>query len=375
MSSTSVLAPIVDCHRQDQIHLLDLSPSLLTVPLSAPAARNRFLHLPGSHGIHRIPSSPLDVATSLWAPNAHLGRTLLSALLQEPLKRRNRPLGIDDESVNDFITRRFGAEFARVFGSALVHGIYAADSRKLSLRATFPFLWDAEERGRGSVLLGSLRAPTRSQPDEDTSYDLGDLRDKMRDVSVYTFQNGMATLVNALVNYLRKQPNIHMYSGVTIMALRLNQRNNRFEVITPLNLTSLSDALLGNNVITRDPLSNSCCLCSSPPGLAGCIVACNTVTPSGDQHLLFRNGCQPRVWFAPILFASIAPRRVRLSRTPSKGRLCGKRRFRDSRLRLRFVLDCIPRHPGPCQDDCHAWWPIQLWAGLPTTSRYLDPSF
>lgn len=184
-----------------------------------------------AQGIHRIPSSPSEVISSLWASNAHLGRTLLSSILREPLKRRNRPLGIEDESVDDFFTRRFGAEFARVFGSALVHGIYAADSRKLSLRAAFPSLWDAEERGRGSVLLGSLHASTRPEPNKGRSYDLGDLKDKMRDVSVYTFQNGVGTLVNALVNYLRKQPNVHMYSGVRIVGLRLNPINNRFEVI------------------------------------------------------------------------------------------------------------------------------------------------
>lgn len=196
---------------------------------SAPAAKNRFLCIPGSQGIHRIPSSPLEVISSLWSPNAHLGRILLSSILREPLKRRNKPLGIDDESVDDFFTRRFGAEFARVFGSALVHGIYAADSRKLSLRATFPSLWDAEGRGRGSVLLGSLQAPNRPQ---DASYDLGDLQVKMRDVSVYTFQNGMGTLVRALVNHLREQSNVRMYSGVRIMGLRVNSRNNRFEVIS-----------------------------------------------------------------------------------------------------------------------------------------------
>lgn len=126
-----------------------------------------------------------------------------------------------------------------MFGSALVHGIYAADSRKLSLRAAFPSMWDAEERGRGSVLLGSLRTSGSPQSNEDTSYDLGDLQDKMRDISVYTFQNGMSTLVNALVDHLRKQPNVHMYSGVRTVGLRINARNKRFEVTTSLDITSL----------------------------------------------------------------------------------------------------------------------------------------
>ena len=167
--------------------------------------------------------------------------------------------------MDDFFTRRFGADFARVFGSALVHGIYAADARKLSLRSAFPSMWDAEERGRGSVLLGSLRPSSPPHPDGNTNYDLGELQDKMRNVSVYTFQNGIGTLVNALVSYLRKQPNVHMYSGVKIMGLRLNSRNNQFEVIPFLDVTLLSNTFLGNNIVTRNPLSHACRLCPSTP--------------------------------------------------------------------------------------------------------------
>lgn len=211
---------------------MDLTPSLLNVPKSAAAAKNRFLYIPGSQGVLPIPSSLLQILSSLRAPNAPLSRILLSSILREPFRQRNRRPGAEDESVDDFFTRRFGAEFARMFGSALVHGIYAADARKLSLRSAFPSMWDAEERGRGSVLLGSLRTSRLPHSDGNTNYDLGDLKDKMHDVSVYTFQNGMATLVNALVGYLRKQPNVHMYSGVRITGLRINSRNSRFEVIS-----------------------------------------------------------------------------------------------------------------------------------------------
>ena len=39
--------------------------------------------------------------------------------------------------------------------SAMIHGIYAGDSRKLSVRAVFPQLWEAE-REFGSVILAGL---------------------------------------------------------------------------------------------------------------------------------------------------------------------------------------------------------------------------
>jgi oxygen-dependent protoporphyrinogen oxidase len=59
--------------------------------------------------------------------------------------------------------RRFGEPFARTFGSAMVHGIYAADSRILSVRAAFPTLWDAEEKGGGSIIRGLLRMNDRDE--------------------------------------------------------------------------------------------------------------------------------------------------------------------------------------------------------------------
>ncbi|KAF9233422.1 hypothetical protein BU15DRAFT_53916 [Melanogaster broomeanus] len=232
------------------IHLLKLSSLLLTVPKSSAAAKSRFLHIPGSEGIHRIPSSPIDILTSFRASNAHLGRMLLSSVLGEPFRRRNRSPGAEDESIDEFFSRRFGSGFARVFGSALVHGIYAADSRKLSLRSTFPSLWDAEERGRGSVVAGFLRAANSSKSSDDNlSYDLGELEEKMKDVSVYSFKDGIGTLVNALVKYLREQPNVHMYGGVRIMGLRLNSRNKRFEVTT-----SSQETLFPTYVVSALPL-------------------------------------------------------------------------------------------------------------------------
>ncbi|KAH7886889.1 hypothetical protein F5I97DRAFT_1071230 [Phlebopus sp. FC_14] len=232
------------------IHLLDLSPSLITVPKTSLTAKNRFLHIPGSAGIHRVPSSFSDLITSFGTSNAHLGRVLLSSVINEPLKRWNRPPGAEDESVDEFLSRRFGENFSRIFGSALAHGIYAADARTLSLRSAFPSLWEAEERGRGSIVLGLLRPPDSSQlKDDDATYELGGIQDTMRDVSVYSFTDGLATLVRALVRSLRENPNVCMYGGVDVMGLRINPWNKRFEVTI-----SSRETLFPTHVVSTLPL-------------------------------------------------------------------------------------------------------------------------
>lgn len=120
------------------------------MPKHHPAARARYIHFPP---LTLLPASLSSLlASHLTTPQL---RGLLPAILQEPLRKSNRhPIKEDDESAYSLVARRFGDRFAREYFSAIVHGIYAADSRSLSVRAAFPFLWEAERRGGGSVLRG-----------------------------------------------------------------------------------------------------------------------------------------------------------------------------------------------------------------------------
>ncbi len=67
-----------------QIHLLGLSPLVLTVPRSAPAARNRFLRLPTADGLTTIPTS---LPSLLVSP---LAKVLIPAVSRDALQRRGK---------------------------------------------------------------------------------------------------------------------------------------------------------------------------------------------------------------------------------------------------------------------------------------------
>lgn len=125
------------------------------------------------------------------------------------------------------MTRRFGPIFARTFGSALVHGIYAADSRQLSVRAAFPSLWAMEDRGWGSVVRGAL-LPDTASPRVD--YDVGDIPNMMKNVSVYSFADGISTLTGALATRLQNQPNVEILCDTPISSLGVAE-NGLLEVI------------------------------------------------------------------------------------------------------------------------------------------------
>ena len=214
-----------------QINLLSLENQVITIPKTAPAAKSRFLYIPESHhskvsGLQRLPSSILFLLTS------PLLSLLLPAILRESFKRANRSPTAKDESVDSFLTRRFGETFARVFGSALVHGIYATDSRKLSVRAAFPSMWDAEERGRGSLVLGLL-VPGRAPKAEEEKYELGRTLEMMDGVSVYSFRDGMETLTKALEERLRSAANVSILMDTRISGIKMLE-NQLLEVRTLL---------------------------------------------------------------------------------------------------------------------------------------------
>lgn len=105
--------------------------------------------------LRRVPTSPLAFLTS---DILELGGRL--RVLAEPFGRR-RPEG--DESVFDFARRRIGRRAAEVLVDAMVTGVFAGDSRSLSLAATFPRMaaMEAEHGSLTRAMLARIAAARR----------------------------------------------------------------------------------------------------------------------------------------------------------------------------------------------------------------------
>jgi len=201
-----------------QINLLGLEKELLIVANSEPAAQTRFLHITGySGGLSPLPS-PSSLLSFITSP---VSGQIWSGLQRDFWTAYNRP-NVEDESVDAFFSRRFGQEFARIFASALVHGIYATDSRKLSLRAAYPMLWNAEAFGGGSVVWGALKPKSKRPTDDLSSYELGSsLPELMKDAAVYSFKDGLSTLPNSLAEALKSWSNVEIRTGDPISSVNL----------------------------------------------------------------------------------------------------------------------------------------------------------
>jgi oxygen-dependent protoporphyrinogen oxidase len=174
---------------QQAAFLFDLGPQsfLSTEPLlaliaelglqsefvEAHARAPRYILLGGR--LRRAPISPQAVLTTSLLSSATKWR-----LLTEPLRSSQPPDA--DESVADFVRRKFGEELLDRLVAPVISGIYAGDPEKLSLRSAFPdvYRWEAES---GIVIRGAFKSRSRGKKYRPT---------------LCSFRSGVAALLRAL---------------------------------------------------------------------------------------------------------------------------------------------------------------------------------
>lgn len=129
-------------------------------------------------------------------------------LLWEPFAKG--PPSEQDESIADFVTRRFGSEVLNTLVDPMVTGIIAGNPHDLSVAATFPKLVTMEKRYKS--IFGAMRARRSSGRVSAENSMLG-------------FQRGMTTLSDALVDQL----NANILCDAQISTIR-HPKSNQWEV-------------------------------------------------------------------------------------------------------------------------------------------------
>jgi protoporphyrinogen/coproporphyrinogen III oxidase len=167
------------------IHELGLDDQLVQAPPRAP----RYVLI--NNKLKAVPLSP----------PAFLASALLSlrskwSILREPLTSTHPPS--PDESIADFVRRKFTPELLDRLVGPFVSGIYAGDPESISFRAAFPQLHEAE-KSAGSILRGLKRA-AKKRP--------GPRHRPM----LISFRDGNETLVRALAE--RLAPSLHCNTEV-----------------------------------------------------------------------------------------------------------------------------------------------------------------
>jgi oxygen-dependent protoporphyrinogen oxidase len=123
--------------------------------VQAPAGAPRFVLVNGT--LQRVPMSPPAFLTS-----GFVGFGTKFAVLRDVVGKSAPPA--KDESIADFVRRKFSADMLDRLVGPFVSGVYAGDPEKLSLRSAFPTLHEAEKT-KASVIRGML-ANAKKQPSD-----------------------------------------------------------------------------------------------------------------------------------------------------------------------------------------------------------------
>jgi oxygen-dependent protoporphyrinogen oxidase len=180
--------PLVDLIRE-----LGIDGELLQANPRAP----RYVYARGK--MQAVPMSPPAILTSSLLSVSSRYRIATEAF------RKSRPAN-SEESVADFVRRKFGHEILEYLVAPFISGVYAGDPEMLSLKAAFPSL-DEWERQYGSVIRGAMSS-RKSQPGPRPG--------------LYSFREGLATLLNSLSHALGDG----FVSGAHVDAIEKNSAND-----------------------------------------------------------------------------------------------------------------------------------------------------
>jgi oxygen-dependent protoporphyrinogen oxidase len=218
LESSSRTGGVIQSERRDGF-LLELGPQSFTAtrPLralcaelgiedeivQAPSAAPRYVLLKGK--LQNVPLSPPELLSS-----SLLGvRTKLS--LGHDAVGKSKPPE-EDESIANFVRRKFTSELLDRLVGPFISGIYAGDPERLSLRSAFPQVYEAEKTA-GSVIRGLKQA----------AKDAGESRDRP---TLLNFRNGTETLIRGLNERLGSA----IRTGIKVLSVAGTSTGGTFEV-------------------------------------------------------------------------------------------------------------------------------------------------
>jgi oxygen-dependent protoporphyrinogen oxidase len=170
------------------------------------------------------------------SPPAFLTSNLVSARTKWAIARdvlgSSRPPE-QDESVANFVRRKFTAELLDRLVGPFVSGVYAGDPERLSLRSSFPTLYEAEKR-KSSVIRGMMAKPDKGPRHRPT---------------LLNFRDGTETLVQALAGRLGST--LRLNTVATSVQLNRADAGGKFRV--SLQGSGRENTILADHLVIATP--------------------------------------------------------------------------------------------------------------------------
>ncbi|XP_061988840.1 protoporphyrinogen oxidase, mitochondrial [Rosa rugosa] len=146
-----------------------------------------------------LPTNPIELIKSNFLSTKSKFQILL-----EPYLWKKKRVSDDhtQESVGGFFQRHFGKEVVDYLIDPFVAGTSAGDPESLSMRHSFPELWNIEKR-YGSVIAGAIQSKLSSRKEKSREIK-GSVEKGKRQRGSFSFQGGMQTLTDTLCKQLGK---------------------------------------------------------------------------------------------------------------------------------------------------------------------------
>ncbi|KAG7307725.1 hypothetical protein JYU34_006296 [Plutella xylostella] len=189
----------------NMIQELGLSEHVSAVLPSHPAATTRMVCV--GHTLHTLPSRFSQIFTKTKPFSKPLILAALHDLTQPGLE-------LKDDSIYNFVSRRFGQELADYAVSPMICGICAGDAKEISVKFLMKTLFEYEQT-HGGVLKGVVKNMFKPQPENEQALSELALKSQEERWSVYTLQGGLETLPETLKEHLVNN-NVEVHSNSKI---------------------------------------------------------------------------------------------------------------------------------------------------------------
>ncbi|XP_022130590.2 protoporphyrinogen oxidase [Pieris rapae] len=225
---------------------LGLSEHISPIRPDHPAAKNRMIF--ANNALHLLPSSLKGV----FQKNEPFSKPLIYAVfndLKQPYKE------LKDDSIYNFVDRRFGREIADYAISPMICGICAGDAKEISVKFLMKTLFEYEQN-YGGVMKGLMKSMFKTKiPDDIQLTELAKAA-KEEKWSVYTIRGGLEIFPITLKTYLQDS-NVNMQFNTKVEEIefvdsslvKLKQSNG--EVISANHVYSTIPAHILSRLVER----------------------------------------------------------------------------------------------------------------------------
>lgn len=193
----------------NMIEDLGLSEHVTAITAEHPAAKNRMIYV--NQNLYLLPSSLKGV----FQKNLPFSKPLIYALFNDITKPNKQ---LEDDSIYNFVERRFGKEIADYAIAPMICGICAGDAKEISVKFLMKTLFEWEQN-HGGVVKGMMKSMFKSKTDKESVVSALAKRAQEEKWNVYTIKGGLDIFPTTLCDYLR-QNNVQINLNTRIEELQ-----------------------------------------------------------------------------------------------------------------------------------------------------------